>query len=92
MATKKTTYYYYVLVFAENGPAYVTSVSYSDRTARWDKNETPLLFNKSNAEDLAFGLCCNFHNAVVVTSKWEIDHQPYNYKDFECKFAPKSES
>jgi hypothetical protein len=91
MATKKTTNHYYVLVFANDGPAYVTSVDYSDRSARWDKDELPMEFSKSGAEDLVFGLCCNFHQAVLVTSKFEIDYQPYNYKYYTCKFEKKPE-
>ena len=89
MATKKTNHYY-VLVFAENGPAYVTSVNYMDKSARWDKNEAPLEFSKSNAESLVFGLCCNFFNAVVVMHAVEIDRQPYNYQYFDCKFEKKA--
>lgn len=86
--TKKN--HYYVLVFTDNGPAYVTSVNYVDRSARWDKNEVPKEFSKSNAEDLVFGLRCNWHNAVVVTLPVEIDCQPYNYKHWECKFVEKA--
>ena len=89
MATTKTKNHYYVLVFANNGPAYVTSVDYADRSARWDKDKAPKEFSKSGAEDLAFGLCCNFFNAVVVTHRVEIECQPYNYQYFDCKFEEK---
>lgn len=81
MAKKKN--YYYVLVFTNNGPVYVTSVDYSNKTARWDKLEKPLEFTKSAAEDLCFGLNCNFHSAVVVNAPYELDCQPYRYADFE---------
>ena len=54
MATTKTKNHYYVLVFSDNGPAYVTSVNYADRSARWEKDKDPKEFSKSNAEDLVF--------------------------------------
>ena len=85
--TKKN--HYYVLVFAESGPAYVTSVNYADKSARWDKNETPKEFTKSNAENLVFGLRCNWFNAVVVMHPIEIDRQPYNYQYYDCTFTKK---
>lgn len=90
MATKKTTNYYYVLVFTDNGPVYVTSVEWVSKTAHWEKDKEPYTFNKTDAEDLAFGLQCNFFNAVVVSSRHEIDCQPYNYADYTCKFELKS--
>lgn len=85
--TKKN--HYYVLVFADNGPAYVTSVNYADRSARWEKDKAPKEFNKSSAEDLVFGLRCNWFNAVVVSLPVEIDCQPYNYKHWDCQFVEK---
>jgi hypothetical protein len=88
MANTKKKNHYYVLVFADGGPAYVTSVNYADRSARWDRCETPKEFSKSDAESLVFGLCCNFFNAVVVMHAVEIDRQPYNYKYYTCKFEP----
>ena len=85
--TKKN--HYYVLVFTDHGPVYVTSVNYADKSARWDKDKAPKEFTKSNAEDLVFGLRCNWHNAVVVTLPVEIDTQPYNYQHYECQFVEK---
>ena len=85
--TKKN--HYYVLVFTDHGPVYVTSVNYADRSARWDKDKAPKEFTKSNAEDLVFGLRCNWHSAVVVTLPVEIDTQPYNYQHYECQFVEK---
>ena len=81
MAKKKN--YYYVLVFTNGGPVYVTSVDYSNKTARWDKSEEPLEFSKSEAESLCFGLRCNFTSAVVVVMPTEVDTQPYLYDMFE---------
>ena len=92
MATTKKKNHYYVLVFADNGPAYVTSVDYADRSARWEKDKAPKEFDKSDAEDLVFGLRCNWFNAVVVHLPVEIDYQPYNYKAFECKFERKADN
>lgn len=85
--TKKN--HYYVLVFANDGPAYVTSVNYADRSARWEKDKAPKEFSKSDAESLVFGLRCNWFNAVVVYLPVDIDCQPYNYKYWECKFEEK---
>ena len=79
----KTKNHYYVLVFTNGGPVYVTDVDYSTKTAHWDKLEKPLEMTKSSAEDLCFGLCCNFYNAVVVQHKVEIEAQPYRYADYE---------
>lgn len=89
MATTKTKNHYYILVFTDNGPVYVTSVNYADKSAKWEKDKVPKEFSRSNAEDIVFGLCCNFFNAVVVTHKVEIDCQPYNYKCWECQFVAK---
>lgn len=89
MATTKKKNHYYVLVFTDNGPVYVTSVNYADRSARWDKDKAPKEFDKSGAEDLVFGLRCNWHQAVVVYLPIEIDYQPYNYAYYECKFVEK---
>ena len=85
--TKKN--HYYVLVFTDNGPVYVTSVNYAEKSARWEKDKNPIGFSKSNAEDLVFGLRCNWHNAVVVSLPVEIDYQPYNYRDYDCTFVEK---
>jgi hypothetical protein len=88
MATTKN--HYYILVFTDNGPVYVTSVNYAEKSARWEKDKAPKEFSRSTAEDLVFGLRCNWHNAVVVTLPVEIDCQPYNYKDYDCRFVEKS--
>ena len=89
MAKKTVKNHYYVLVFASNGPAYVTSIDNSTKYARWDKDETPLELTAGVADDLAFGLNANFHNAVVVKSRVELDTQPYNYTYFDCTFVKK---
>lgn len=71
---------YYVLVFTTEGPKYVTSVSYGSKTAEWDMLCEPISFEKMWAEDLCLGLNANGYLAVVVVSKLEINHQPYNYE------------
>ena len=81
--------YYYVLVFTNNGPVYVTGLDNLTKTAFWNKEEKPLELGMYKSEDLVFGLNCNFTNAIVVKSKFKIESQPYNYNDFECEFIRK---
>ena len=88
MANKKN--YYYVLVFTDNGPVYVTKVNNANKTAWWNREEKPLAMTKNNAEDLAFGLALNFTHCVVAYMPFEIESQPYRYDAFECKFEPKA--
>ena len=85
MAKKKN--YWYVLVMTNEGPKFVTSVSYMDKTAHWDKTEKPLEMDKERATDLALGLNLNMHAAFVVCQPFEIDRQPYRYDmgQFEWK-------
>ena len=87
MANKK--YHYYVLVFAEIGPVYVTSINHTNKYAHWDKDKEPLEMGAYLAEDLAMGLNCNFINAVVIKSQIEIKEHPYNYEYFDIKFIRK---
>lgn len=75
---KKKTEYYYVLVFTEEGPVYVTSVERN--WAHWSKNETPMHFSKETAEQLAIGLSWNENSAVVVCSIVELPKHPYYYE------------
>ena len=77
MSEKKN--YWYVLVFTNNGPKYVTSVNYADKTAGWDELEKPYEFNKSTAQDLALGLTLNMHFANSVCVPYKIENQPYRY-------------
>lgn len=71
-------YHYYVLVFSNIGPLYVTSINNSDKYAHWDKDKAPLEFSASYGEDLVMGLNLNFINAVLIKSFIEITQQPYN--------------
>lgn len=91
MANTKNKNYYYVLVMAESGPAFVTSMDNLQKVAHWDKDEKPLELGKSTAESLAFGLSVNFFTAFVVSSKVEIESQPYNYKYWEIDWRRKEE-
>lgn len=85
----KSKNFYYVLVFTEQGPVYVTSVDNASRLAFWEKDKPPRTFPKYYAEDLIIGLNLNYNNAVVVASKWELT-QPYNYNHYEFSFKEKS--
>lgn len=89
MASKKN--FYYVLVFEESCPVYVTKVNNSCRVAHWNKGEKPLSMCKTSAEDLAMGLNLNFSSAVVVWMPYEIETQPYRYEAFDLMFVGKGE-
>ena len=88
MANKK--YHYYVLVMTNEGPKYVTKIL-PNHYAKWDQNEKPLEMSASYAEDIYTGLCLNFFTAVLVKSRFEIDHHPYNYEDYEIQWNKKEE-
>jgi hypothetical protein len=88
MANSKN--YYYVLMFTDEGPVYVTSANNATQYARWDKNEVPKAFPKYYAEDLVYGLRCNYYCAVLVVTKAKLDTQPYRYESYDCKFIEKA--
>lgn len=88
MAKKKN--YYYVLVFSNTGPVYVTSIDSSNKYAHWDKDKAPMELGLSYAEDLAMGLMMNFNHAVVVKSPREIERQPYRYEAYDCTFVERN--
>ena len=81
--------YYYVLVFSDEGPVYVTKVDNAKRISYWDKDEQPMSMSQSFAEDLAMGLNLNCNSCVVVKSPHEISGHPYNYEYFDCTFTRK---
>lgn len=83
--TKNKTHYY-VIVFAEDGARYVTSTE--GHYAKWEHSQPPLELSKAWAEDIALGLNWNGFNAVVVASKWEIEHHPYRYEDGQFIWQP----
>ena len=70
--------YYYVLVFTDEGPVYVTQLERD--LAYWHKDEKPKDLSKSLANDIAVGLSWHEHSAVVVSSPVKIEHQPYFYE------------
>jgi len=84
MANKK--YYYYVLVFTDEGPKYVTSVEYETKTASWDKTQKPKEFSMHEADNLVFGLICNMFSALTVKSPIELNTQPYRYDSYEIEW------
>ena len=89
MAKKKEEHFYYVMVCSGLGPVFVTSINYSDNTARWDDDKKPLAMSKDNAEYIVLGLLWHGTNAYMVDSKIELDNQPYNYADYEIEFKKK---
>ena len=78
MAKKKN--FWYVLVLTETGPTFVTKINYSNKTAEWNKDESPIEFNERAAKDLALGLCANLNMAYAVCSAFKLDSQPYHYE------------
>ena len=87
--TKKN--FWYVLVMSDGGPVFVTSVNYANKTAEWDKSEKPLELDVNRAQDLAMGLCLNFHMAYAVCQSFELDSQPYNYQHWNIKWEEKED-
>jgi len=78
MAEKKN--HWYIMVLTTTGPRFVTEICYfPHKEAHWDKLGTPLELSKSQAQEVALGLCVNGHLAYSVCQLFEIDHQPYFY-------------
>ena len=88
MAKKKS--YWYVLVFTDEGPRYVTDTG-EHHTAYWNLHETPREFSESYAKDMAIGLTWNGHSAVPVCTAYELDSHPYNYDMYSIKWEKKEE-
>ena len=65
-------YFYYVIVKSDNQAIFVTKIDDTTNHAHWDKNEKPLPFTKSYAEDLAWCLTLNFFPAFVLMSAHEL--------------------
>ena len=83
MAKKKN--YWYVIVMADDGPAFVTSLG-DHHTAYWNKEEKPYEMNEVWAKDVAQGLLLNWYTAFPVCSPIELDNQPYNYKKWHIEW------
>ena len=83
--TKKQTNWYYVLVMTDEGPKFVTGLG-EHHTAYWDKDKKPYELSEAWAKEMVRGLTWNGHVAFMVKSLWEIDGQPYNYRDWQIKW------
>lgn len=94
MATKKQTEHWYVLVLTDGGPAFITSVDFSSKSAEWNKEEAPYELSEGWAKDMTLGLNWNGYLSYPVCSPWEIDKQPYRYEmgQFEWKGKKENES
>lgn len=84
MSKKKN--YWYILVMANDGPAFVTKVDFGDKSAEWQKTEKPEELTEAWAKDTALGLNWNGYLAYPVCSQVEIDRQPYRYSDGHFKW------
>lgn len=89
MSRKKN--YYYVLVFTESGPKYVTKINGFTKDAHWSIDDKPLAMSKDNAEYLALGLTWNGHHSVMVHSTYEIESHPYNYSGYKIEWVKREE-
>ena len=88
---KKQTKKYYILVFTQDGPKYLTSLDYHTKTAHWDTDEKPYEFSSyESALDIHIGLLWNGHMSVISVAEYDIEHHPYNYKDYEISFKERS--
>lgn len=90
MANAKKKYHYYVMVFTNDGPKYVTKIL-PHHTAEWKWQDKPLEMSASWAEDVYTGLCLNFFTAVLVKSRFEIDHHPYRYDEWQIDWKKREE-
>ena len=87
----RNKYSYYVLVFTDDGPVYVTGVR-GYNIAEWNKFENPKSFSKEYAQDIVKGLTWSGFNCQVVISEWDIAHQPYNYEKYQAVFVNRKEN
>ena len=74
-------YLYYVVVATEDGAKFVTKVDNATKTAYWDSNEKPMVFNKTYADDLALCLSINFYPAFTLKSYHELKGQIFLPKE-----------
>ena len=79
MAGKKRNYWY-VIVFTNQGPKFVTSVDNSQKMCYWTVGEAPYEFgDKEYAKETATCLTINFNYAMAVCTPYEITEHPYRY-------------
>lgn len=79
----KQKHFYYVGVDTPKGTRLVTSLDYSTKCARWEKDGKPLSMSKSAAEDIVFGLCMNLTLAFVVMTLFELECQLTTFEEVE---------
>lgn len=87
MARKKVEYYY-VMVFTQEGPIYVTDVNYVGKVAYWDKQNVPKEMTELQASELATCLRANLFSAVMVISPYQLESQPYYYERGTFNWVP----
>jgi len=93
MARGKSTVkdHWYVLVFTEAGPKYVTKVDNARREAYWNIDDVPHEMTKENAQYMAMALSWNGHTAIPVCARWEIDTHPYRYHNYHIEWVENEE-
>lgn len=87
---KKKEYHYYVLVFTDGGPVFVTGLG-DGKVAYWDKLKKPYELAMWKAEDVCMGLNLNFYTSVLVKMPYELESQPYLYGEYELVWKEKEE-
>lgn len=86
MAKKKN--HYYVLVFTNEGPKFVTKVNNVTHYAEYNELEKPKDFDsKAYADEVSLGLSLNFITAYTITVPYEMECQPYKYESGSFKWV-----
>lgn len=73
----KTKRYYYVGVQTGSGLSLVTKRDYTNKMAWWNAEQKPMKMPQSTARDLAWALCVNGFEAVVIDSLIDFETQPF---------------
>ena len=84
----KKANYYYVLVFTDYGPVFVTGVP-ERNYAEWKKEKQPMEFTKNRAEDIAYGLNMNGYMAAMVVYPYKRENQLYYYSKGQFQWVSK---
>ncbi len=79
MAKKQEKLHYYLLVFTDEGPVFLTKLLAGDR-AEFNKLERPLELSKGDAEAIQYGFAWHSIASAVVVQRSEISYQPFDYK------------
>ena len=77
----KNKYLYYVVVCIDDEARFVTQINNATKYAHWNKDEAPMDFAKSTAEDLAYCLNLNFYPSFVLQSYYKIETQIFVKKE-----------